>query len=150
MKSLVNDTITELRRTVWLINKPSVKLDEWLVKLREYYKKIEKVRVDVKGLDNEEYILSSKEATALFRIIQEVVNNSLKYAESDSIVVTFRSNVIGMQICIEDNGKGFDMEAISRGFGLDNMQQHAQEIGGRIQIDSAVGRGTRVVVEMVD
>ena len=45
IKSLVNDTITELRRTVWMINKPSITLDEWLIKLREYYSRIEKITI---------------------------------------------------------------------------------------------------------
>lgn len=150
VKSLVNDTITELRRTVWLINKPAVKLDEWLVKLREYYRKVEKVQVSIEDIDSVERILSSKQATALFRIVQEAVNNSMKYAEATQITVTVRSNASGIHICVEDNGKGFDIQSISRGFGLNNMQQHAAEIAGKIQIDSVAGRGTRIGVDLMD
>ncbi len=148
VKSLVNDTITELRRTVWLINKPSVRLDEWLVKLREYYKKIDKVKIDVTAMDNEGHVLSSKQATALFRIIQEAVNNSMKYAEATKITITVQLVASCITICIEDNGKGFDIARVHKGFGLDNMQQHMLEIGGTISVDSMIEQGTKIALTL--
>lgn len=147
LQSLLNDTIIELRRTVWLINKPSVKLDEWIVKLREYYLKINEVKLSINIVENEESILTSKQATNLFRIIQEATNNAMKHAKALSIKVSIHTEGNKLFIIIKDNGKGFDeKEYKNGGFGLSNMRQNIQEIGGEISIDSIKGEGTVITV----
>lgn len=83
IKHLVNDTITELRRTVWMINKPQVSLYEWFIKLKEYYDRIDKIDVKTESAEHlENFNLSSKEATSLLRIIQESTNNALKHSQA--------------------------------------------------------------------
>lgn len=144
VKELVSDTISELRRTVWLINKPSVRLEEWLVKLREYYRRIDKVTVVTPAGFKEDPELSSRQATSMFRIIQEAVNNSLKHAMASSVWIRITATAPGLQITVEDNGKGFDEQRSSQGFGLGNMQQHAQEAGGTLTILSQPGNGTKI------
>lgn len=146
VKIMLDETITELRRTVWLINKSSVSLEEWIVKLREYYRRIQKVII-VSETENHERIVSSKEATALFRIVQEAVNNALKHANPSEIKVQINLGNSGLTICITDNGKGFAFEKAD-GFGLGNMKQNAEEIGGTLQIESVFGKGTKIEVHI--
>lgn len=143
VKDLINETIAELRRTVWLINKPSVRLDEWLVKLREYYKKVRKVEIDTKIAD-ESLMLNSKQATLIFRIIQEAVNNSIKHAMPNSITIWIFANPEKMEVNINDNGEGFETLATVQGFGLENMRQNARELGGSFHIESSKANGTKV------
>ena len=143
VKDLVDGTIKELRRTVWLINKPSVRLDEWLVKLREYYRTVKKVTIET-DVENEALVLSSKQATLVSRIIQEAVNNSLKHSEANSIIIAIRSDKADMEISIADNGTGFEKLSVLPGFGLGNMQQNAVELNGNLVIESSPDNGTRI------
>ncbi|WP_162795991.1 tetratricopeptide repeat-containing sensor histidine kinase [Pedobacter nanyangensis] len=145
VKDLVANTIAELRRTVWLINKPSVRLDEWLVKLREYYRKVKKVEIATKSSD-ENLFLTSRQATLIFRIIQEAVNNSLKHAMPDHIAILVWANLEKMEVNISDDGKGFEKFANRQGFGLENMRQNAEELDGSFHIESSTGKGTKIIV----
>jgi signal transduction histidine kinase len=147
VKNLVNDTITELRRTVWLINKPSVRLDEWLVKLREYYRKIKKVEVDT-DIEDETLVLSSKQATLIFRIIQEAVNNSLKHSGAGNIRISIKADNANMKINILDDGRGFDNIAAYQGFGLENMRQNTEELKGVFSIKSSFDHGTGITIQL--
>ena len=143
VKELIDDTIVELRRTVWLINKPSVRLDEWLVKLREYYRKIRKVQITT-HIANENLMLSSKQATLIFRIIQEAVNNSLKHAAPHEIIILVSTDQHQMEISIEDDGKGFETSTSVQGFGLENMRQNAKELVSDFHLTSLQGKGTKI------
>jgi two-component system NarL family sensor kinase len=144
LKSLLSDTITELRRTVWMINKPSISIEEWLIKLREYYNRIDKIEVETRN--NHDFILTSKEATSMFRIIQEATNNSLKHGKASHIRLTVETSAKHLLVRVEDDGVGFKINSDSEGFGLMNMQQHAQEINATIQIVS--DEGTQVHVKL--
>lgn len=148
LQSLLNETIIELRRTVWLINKPSVKLDEWIVKLREYYLKIKEVTLGITIIENEESILTSKQATNLFRVIQEATNNAIKHANTSFVKVSIQTENNTLNIIIRDNGRGFDQNKVSNGFGLVNMRQNIQEIGGEFSIESESGLGTTIRVKL--
>lgn len=147
LKHITSETIAELRRTVWLINKPSVSIEEWIIKLREHYRKIPQILIE-SSLENPTFTLTALQATTLFRIIQEAVNNSLKYAEADRIMVKIQQSREQLEVFISDNGKGFNMENIQQGFGLDNMHQRAQEINGHCTIESSIAQGTKVKISM--
>ncbi len=144
IKSMLNETITELRRTVWLINKSAVTVEEWIVKLHEYYRRIAKVTI-ISAVENNSRLLTSKEATALFRIVQEAVNNALKHANPSEIKVQINLGNSDLTIYITDNGKGFVLDKTD-GFGLGNMKRNAEEIGGILRIESVFRKGTKIEV----
>ncbi len=146
MKSMLNETIAELRRTVWLINKSSVNTEEWIIRLREYYRRMQKVQI-IAETDHHERILTSKEATALFRIVQEAVNNALKHADASKIEIRISGKNKGFHIRILDDGKGFALGKTD-GFGLGNMQQNAAEIGAIFHIKTLLGQGTEIEVSI--
>jgi PAS domain S-box-containing protein len=86
----------------------------------------------------------------LYRIVQEAVSNALRHAETDLIRVQVSvegSNVVGL---IHDEGKGFgeEQKTAGAGLGLLGMQERAAMIGGRLSIESQIGRGTSVRVEL--
>jgi PAS domain S-box-containing protein len=88
-------------------------------------------------------ILSKPIETALFRIVQEFINNSLKYAKAS--LVTFKikySNQI-LSILLSDNGLGFKVEHSKKnGMGLQNIQSRVAAYKGSISITSIIGAGT--------
>lgn len=143
LKDLTSETINELRRTVWLINKPTVMLEEWVIKLKEYFKNIPHLAVNVQ-LDNPLQQLTSLKATTLFRVVQEAVTNAVKYAGADNITISIKQYQQKLELAITDNGKGFNINEVNKGFGLENMQQRMQELNGTIEILSSVGKGTTI------
>jgi len=90
----------------------------------------------------------------LFRIVQEALNNARKHALASKVVVTLGYGVSAVGASIEDNGKGFDLAAVSRGvgrsekLGIAGMKERAKLLGGSLDIDTALGRGTRVAVRI--
>jgi signal transduction histidine kinase len=91
---------------------------------------------------------------ALFRIVQEALLNILRHSGATSVLVQAGLGSAGIWIEVEDDGLGFDMAGIHpddrtlRGIGLLGMRERAELLGGRLVIDSAPGRGTRVRIEV--
>lgn len=88
----------------------------------------------------------------LYRILQEAVHNIVKHAAADRVRVRLARDDAALCMVIEDNGRGFDprsirwMEGQTRGLGLLSMKERASFSGGRFQLDSAPGKGTRIHV----
>lgn len=93
--------------------------------------------------------------TNLYRITQEAVNNAIKYAQSDYILITLTHSPSLLSIVVDDNGKGFDMKASQQktaddgsGMGLAFMQERINYINGRLFIRSQPGEGTRITINI--
>ena len=86
----------------------------------------------------------------VYRIIQELLNNIVKYAEAEDVLVQISRHDNQLSITVEDDGKGFDVNIIRQkdGIGLHSMQQRIALLGGRMDIDSAIGKGTSVNIEL--
>lgn len=86
----------------------------------------------------------------VYRIIQEAVTNIIKHAKATSIHVQFNQTKEELMVCIEDNGRGFDIEQLPQntGIGLKNMQQRATVMNGKLHIESSKGKGTMVIIEI--
>ncbi len=95
--------------------------------------------------------LESRTEMMIYRIIQEIINNILKHSEA-SIVKILLSAGENSFISISDNGKGFDPEEIQKrknySYGLINMVQRAEIIGGHLQINSSPGNGTEITLRI--
>jgi signal transduction histidine kinase len=87
---------------------------------------------------------------ALYRIVQEALNNVVKHAQATNVRVLLEFKPEQMQICVSDNGQGFDPHARQSGdgrhLGLISMRERAAEIGGSMELHSAPGQGTQVIV----
>ena len=87
--------------------------------------------------------------TALYRIVQEALTNIVKHAQAHaaSIVVTGGQGTV--RAVIEDDGVGFDVGAIREGaLGLVGMRERVLLLGGRLEVESAPGAGTTVLIEL--
>ena len=86
-------------------------------------------------------------ATALYRIGQEAVTNSLRHSDATTILVELRTDTAGIVLTIEDDGCGFNPEEEGKtrqGFGLESMKERANLAGGKFEMTSALGKGTFV------
>ena len=93
--------------------------------------------------------LSDEKAILLFRIVQETIHNIVRHAHATHITVTINGAQELEQICIQDNGVGFDTTNVipkKEGLGISSMQQRAQFAGVQVAIQSAVNQGTTVIL----
>jgi len=88
--------------------------------------------------------LSLEQRRNLYLIFREALNNAVKYAESTQIdlILNLKGRFLKMEL--NDNGKGFDLDKIKRGNGLNNLEKRAKEIGGQITFKSEPGKGTSI------
>ena len=85
----------------------------------------------------------------IYRIVQECLTNIVKHSgasEADVAMFPVMGNTV--LIRISDNGRGFDPNTADSGLGLASMKERAGMINARIMIDSAEGKGTRVILEV--
>ncbi len=148
VKGIIHETIDTLG---YIISSISVKhveehsLEYSIEKLLSYLPK--SIEID-KNTEIEEDILSGFIKTQIFRVIQEVVNNAMKYSEASKLKIDMDQNGGIVDIRIEDNGKGFAVEEALNGNGLQNITYRVRKSNGLINIDSDKGKGTRVNVKM--
>lgn len=86
--------------------------------------------------------------TAIFRVVQEGLSNARRHSGANEVRIGLHQQGDRVRVEIEDNGVGFDPETVRAGcFGLEGLRERARLFGGSAAIDSAPGRGSRLVVE---
>ncbi len=89
--------------------------------------------------------LDDSRATTLFRIVQESLTNVTRHAEASQVDIALDLDGNCIHLKIADNGKGFELHQVSsHSFGLLGMGERLEALGGKLRIDSAPGRGTRL------
>ena len=89
--------------------------------------------------------LAQPVALALYRIAQEAIHNARRHAGAQRIAVTLAPAGEEILIGVSDDGAGFDPAQVrAKGHGLAGLALRARLLGGRLEIDSARGRGTRI------
>ncbi len=157
--SIMNDTakalVTDLRETIWAMKKESIMLDELADKLKNFLQAQVLIRPNLNVTISEKilqnYTFSPTEALNIFRTCQEAVTNSIQHANAESLFVNIAANGHHhYSIEIKDDGIGFDRTKEFHGhYGLENMAARATEAGAALEITSAPGRGTTVVIKKV-
>jgi len=81
---------------------------------------------------------------AIYRIVQEALNNAVKHAGADRVRLRVRQLSDHLEISVHDDGRGFDPGRVAEGFGLTGMRERAMLEGGRLSVTSADGGPTCV------
>jgi len=86
----------------------------------------------------------------IYRIIQELLNNALKYAKASEILISCSENKDVFFITVEDNGIGFNVEQAEKrdGMGLRNIKNRVAFLNGKLEIDSIPNKGTSTYIEL--
>ena len=147
-------TINELRDTIWAMNKEAITLEDLEARLGNLLDqagtaapKTQFVLDFQKEIDST-HKLSSVEGMNLYRIIQEGVNNAIKYAEASEVSITLSRKLDKLNIEIKDNGKGFNTAQPILSNGLNNMKKRAKDISARYSITSQEAIGTTLIIEI--
>lgn len=111
------------------------------------------IAVSLSVLGEERRMESHREVLA-FRGLQELLINAQRHSQATSIRVTLDIDEERCRVSVEDNGRGFDANAVFAGrteqktVGLPSLYERVELLGGQLQIDSAVGQGTTAVMEI--
>ncbi|MGN7298747.1 sensor histidine kinase [Ferdinandcohnia sp. SAFN-114] len=152
LRKMVRSALYEVRRIIYDL-RPMALDDLGLVPtLKKYLSTIEEYNGDTTisfTFIGSEQRIPSKFEVALFRMVQEAVQNELKHAEAREIAVKLEISRNHVTVIVKDNGKGFDIrEKKKDSFGLIGMRERVDLLDGNLTIDSSVGAGTIVMIQV--
>jgi signal transduction histidine kinase len=141
--------LKEMRLLVYELRPPSLEQDGLANALRKRLESVEGragIQTHLEMVDLMDLMPQQEEH--LFWIAMETLNNSLRHAGATQVDIQLKTADNVVIFSIKDNGKGFDLKEgrQSGGMGLQNIQQRAQKIGARLEINTSPGSGTAVVV----
>lgn len=152
LKTMVRDALYEVRHIIYDL-RPMALDDLGLVPtLKKYLQTVEEynqsAKVTFTNIGVEKRIPEKLEA-AMFRLIQEAVQNAFKHSEASHIHVKLELNKDNIIAIIKDDGKGFDIsKKIEGSYGLIGMRERVDLLNGELTIDSKIGFGTVILIRV--
>lgn len=150
INNFAGNAISELRDTIWAMNKNKISYEDFQGRILSFIEKAKlasgNCHFNFNSTVKSPIYLSSSKGINLYRIIQEAINNALKYARASEISISIAETEKNLIIKINDNGIGFDLNTAELGNGLKNMQKRAAEIDGKIKIQSKIKEGTQIEI----
>jgi signal transduction histidine kinase/ligand-binding sensor domain-containing protein len=154
----VTDTAKEamsvLRESIWTLNREQITVGDFSDRLKKWTHQIIKSSPNTKLIFKETMgkntVLNPEQSLQMFRILQEAVNNALKYAQATQLEIHLQSSDNQQFTAqVRDNGIGFNTtEMQGKGNGLENMRHRAGIIKGVLTILSEQGKGTEVTIKI--
>lgn len=148
------NSISELKNTIWALNSQELNLDELKLKMLNFISRASESMEDVQFHFRFNIIsncsMSSKQAINVFRVFQEILNNSIKYAKSRDIFIEINQFEKSLTMKISDNGIGFNFEeARKKSFGISNIINRISELNGILHVETGEGKGTKYAMEFM-
>lgn len=108
------------------------------------------LKVNYQSIDVESLHINQTTAITVYRIVQELLNNTIKHATAQTAIVQLSKVENVLNITVEDDGKGFNAVRLreSPGIGWSNIQNRVTFLNGRLDIQSEPGKGTSVFIEV--
>ena len=110
---------------------------------REFQKAYSAIRIETQ-IDIQENEVSTPLKTVIYRVLQEALNNIAKHSRADLVYLILRRTQGKIEMVIQDNGQGFDLEDVTKGFGMGSMRERTELSGGSFAIESTKGVGTTI------
>ncbi len=148
-KQMVTEAQQEIRMLSATIKPPQfafTTLQQSIEKLIADIVRVKHITIQLLSSDFNENELKDEQLLMIYRIVQEQLNNILKYAEASQIDITLKTKNDHVYIVIHDNGKGFDKKQMKGGLGFRNIQSRLQLYNGHIDVTSSPGNGCTLSV----
>lgn len=153
LRQAVGDALTGVRRMA-LELRPVV-FDELgltgaLQKMVRDYSEKFNINVNLEVMEVLDNRLPQKVEFAIYRVVQESLNNVIKHAKASEVSILLEPRDKGVRLILEDNGRGFDQDSPSckRGLGLFGIRERVNLLGGNLTIESEVGQGTTIYADI--
>lgn len=145
----LQDCIDEIRSISKRLSAPTlgeIGLGDSIAELVESINLTNRIKISYSGQGVDGLQIPQELHLAIYRIIQEQLNNTLKYAMATQVSIVLKKRASLLTLYITDNGKGFDLAAKRTGIGITNMRTRAENQNGVFHLDSSPGRGCRLKV----
>ncbi len=146
------DMVNKLGEIVWFTNPGQDSLLKLAQRLEEYVfdmAAVKNIQVKAGLVENMANIeLPAETRRNIYLLFKETINNAVKYSDASLIELNVKVENGFVEITLQDNGVGFDIEHVKSGNGLINMKQRAKEAGAGFSIESVKGKGTRITVSV--
>ncbi len=146
-KKLVLEAINEIRRLSHQLapaSFESVSMKDVITSLLRNVNAAGKFETDL-SIEGDTGLIKGEIRTNLYRILQEQVNNIIKYADATKLEIHVEVATDMVKLKIADNGKGFDPEKVKRGIGLENIKRRVRLYDGKFRLRSAPGAGCEIM-----
>lgn len=150
MDELMEKALTDLRNLSHSLDADYIRNNGWaepVTRLLRDLQKTGKYTTHI-HLDEDLPLPGSEKPIILFRMIQEVINNIIKHAAANTINLEAQKENDRLVITIQDNGKGFNTQAVSAGSGLRNLEKRSKMINAELSVSSEPGKGTCVTISV--
>lgn len=146
--SLSKSTLLEVRHYIYDL-KPYLdgeqSMDHMLENIIREFRTVARVDATLETKGKERHV-PVPVATGLYRLTQEALANAFKHAGASKVSVGLEFLPDGLRLTVHDDGRGFNVAESTPGYGLTNMRQRAEELGGSQTMESAPGQGTRISI----
>ncbi|MBK7871191.1 MAG: hypothetical protein IPJ74_11185 [Saprospiraceae bacterium] len=137
---------------IWAINTKNDQLDDLVTRMRQFGLKILEARgIEFKVQVSEGFRsgrLNIGQRRNIYLIFKEAINNVSKYADCSQVELRIDLIMNQLKMIITDNGKGFNEQEVELGYGLSNMRKRAEEIGGVLDLESHINKGTKIELKV--
>ncbi|KQC32855.1 hypothetical protein AAU57_05650 [Nonlabens sp. YIK11] len=155
LSQFTRKTIGELRDTIWAMNHDEISFQDLQERLTSHINTANQasattqILLNIDPEINKAHSFDSVKGMHIFRLIQEAINNSIKYSGSDTIHIDFeKADLNGknaFKVTIKDDGKGFDPDQVPSGNGMRYMKERAEAIEADFNLTSSPENGTSVI-----
>jgi signal transduction histidine kinase len=141
-------TMKDLRDTIWAMNHEGGTFEHLIARISELRSVLpSNLSVFINSDVSNQKELNGIQLLNCYRIVQEFIQNTIKYAEASEISISLKDKITHFEVCLSDNGKGFDLEEISYGNGILNMKRRCEDLNGTFEINSS-GKGTEITCKI--
>lgn len=154
MRKIVGDAYDDVRQAIFGLRAEMSENTGFIPNLTQFihdYSAMRKISVDLKIPNPEAIRFTPHAEVQLLRIIQEALTNISKHAKAKKSVVSFECDGDYATILVEDDGEGFLLHGARNTdfqFGLRTMRERTRAVGGQFTIESALGKGTKIIVRL--
>lgn len=144
-KNVVKDGLREVRALSKSLNSDVIinkGFQESIQNEVDRLNRLQLIKTDLQVEGDKSKLKNNKDSIILFRILQEFISNTFKYAAAENLFIGLNYQDEKLIISIRDNGKGFDLNEVEKGSGLINMQNRSSLIGAEYTLTSVEGKGT--------
>jgi len=149
IRTLADSSVNSIRNIALLL-RPSMLDDLGLIPALEWQAREVSRRSGIKVKVTDENVpesLPDAVRTGIYRIVQEALHNIARHSGAKNANITVRHEQDSIILSVEDDGSGFDPKR-TRGLGLVGMEERVKQLGGRMDVQSSPGKGTRLRVTL--
>ena len=151
LRDTAQEALREMRLLIFELRRPTLEKSGLAGALQARLDAVESrggmhAELRVEGVEHLQRLLQEE----LYNIAQEALNNALKHAHANHVQIRLRFEAAKTELEVSDDGVGFEhsIEQRGGGFGISGMKERAQKIGGTLEIQTAPGKGTKVIISV--